>query len=507
MRQRKADYSCSYVKRRGRSWRCGRFGVGEEGSVDDVGESSLEGSEGFGSVLPWRAPSFEVGLASWWQRIWVMAMRWMAALSWRLPVRESRCRSRLPDHTGSGAVPLWRAKASLDLNRRTSAVSATILAAVSAPTPTTASRVGASVVTRSVISRSRARSGRSGPGRGRRSRAAMRATNRPSTLGEPGGDGVEVLVAGQRPRRRVPGRVELVEVPAQPVDAAGSARRPGPRGDRPAAAAPGPGRRAVRAAGPARATPHGRPPARRSGRTCRRCEPSHGREPSASAAPARSAHPRRAGRASRRRDRCRQSSTAQRRSGAEPLRPAQHARGDRRSSSPSSSSTPSWRPRSSTATTVWVRLCASIPSDHHGPVTFHSSGRERDRSVGTPQWGRCHAPIKPRRPVPASRGPAESMTDHEGHRRYEPSPRTTTSLTLRVPISSALSKRAKVWSMSPGTTSTLLVEVRCLRTRTNASVHLADRVGMLRAVDQRCRVVMRLRARCCSTASEGGDRR
>ena len=60
-----------------------------------------------------------------------MAMRWMAALSWRLPVRESRCRFGLPDHTGSGAVPLWRAKASLCLNRRTSATSATILAAVS----------------------------------------------------------------------------------------------------------------------------------------------------------------------------------------------------------------------------------------------------------------------------------------------------------------------------------------------------------------------------------------
>jgi len=31
-------------------------------------------------------------------------MRWMAALSWRLPVRLRRCRSWLPDQTGSEAV-------------------------------------------------------------------------------------------------------------------------------------------------------------------------------------------------------------------------------------------------------------------------------------------------------------------------------------------------------------------------------------------------------------------
>lgn len=35
-------------------------------------------------------------------------MRWTVALSYRLPTRLSRCRSRLLDHTGRGAVPLWR---------------------------------------------------------------------------------------------------------------------------------------------------------------------------------------------------------------------------------------------------------------------------------------------------------------------------------------------------------------------------------------------------------------
>ena len=44
---------------------------------------------------------------------------------------------------GLGAVPVWRAKASFDRNRRTSATSPTILAAVDAPTPHTANSVGA----------------------------------------------------------------------------------------------------------------------------------------------------------------------------------------------------------------------------------------------------------------------------------------------------------------------------------------------------------------------------
>jgi hypothetical protein len=35
----------------------------------------------------------------------VSAMRWMAPLSCRLPVRLSRCRDRFDDQTGKGAVP------------------------------------------------------------------------------------------------------------------------------------------------------------------------------------------------------------------------------------------------------------------------------------------------------------------------------------------------------------------------------------------------------------------
>src|ERR1044072_2801371 len=68
----------------------------------------------------------------------------MAALSWRLPERVRRTRPAvLPDQTGIGAIPACRAKAASDLNRHTPAASPTILAAVNAPTPGIASRLGA----------------------------------------------------------------------------------------------------------------------------------------------------------------------------------------------------------------------------------------------------------------------------------------------------------------------------------------------------------------------------
>ena len=43
--------------------------------------------------------------ASGWMRIWVMAIRWIAALVWRLPPRFKRNRWLLADQTGIGAVP------------------------------------------------------------------------------------------------------------------------------------------------------------------------------------------------------------------------------------------------------------------------------------------------------------------------------------------------------------------------------------------------------------------
>ncbi len=73
-----------------------------------------------------------------------MAMRCRAALSWRLPERVIRTRPAvLPDHTGIGATPAWRAKAASLLNRVTPAVSPTSLAAVNSPQPGIASKHGA----------------------------------------------------------------------------------------------------------------------------------------------------------------------------------------------------------------------------------------------------------------------------------------------------------------------------------------------------------------------------
>ena len=44
-----------------------------------------------------------------------------------------------------------------------------------------------------------------------------------------------------------------------------------------------------------------------------------------------------------------------------------------------------------TATTVWVRLCASIPNVIMTLLPF-AGERCKDRSAGTTQWGRSHAP-------------------------------------------------------------------------------------------------------------------
>jgi hypothetical protein len=47
-----------------------------------------------------------------------------------------------------------------------------------------------------------------------------------------------------------------------------------------------------------------------------------------------------------------------------------------------------------------VGALVRIDAEHdHGPVAFHGLNGEKDRSVGISQWGRCHALIKPRRPV------------------------------------------------------------------------------------------------------------
>jgi len=97
--------------------------------------------------------------------------------------------------------------------------------------------------------------------------------------------------------------------------------------------------------------------------------------------------------ASSRRDRCRQSSTAHDRSG--PNWPAQRTTSRCAAVEVACvTRTPDCLPAASTATTVCVRLCASIPST---TMSVSPSSLEGDRA-GWPAHlsrGRCHAPIKP----------------------------------------------------------------------------------------------------------------
>lgn len=86
-----------------------RRGVGEQRAVDDAGKAALEGAQRLGGGISGGCAPFEVGAGLGGAAFLGAAIRWMAQLSWRLPVRASRWRTRLPDQTGSGAVPLWRA--------------------------------------------------------------------------------------------------------------------------------------------------------------------------------------------------------------------------------------------------------------------------------------------------------------------------------------------------------------------------------------------------------------
>ena len=73
-------------------------------------------------------------------------------------------------------------------------------------------------------------------------------------------------------------------------------------------------------------------------------------------------------------------------------------------------------------------------------------------------------------------------------------------------ISSASPKRAKVWSMSPGMTSTLLVAGRCSRTRMNASYIWPTGSACSERSTSAAASVMSPSARGCSTFSERSDR-
>ena len=128
---------------------------------------------------------------------------------------------------------------------------------------------------------------------------------------------------------------------------------------------------------------------------------------------------------SSRRDRCRQSSTAQRRSA--PNRAAQTSKSRWSVVVVLTVRSPSLRPCSSTTTTVWVCLCASIPriTMVWSPLTSGEWGP--DRSVGMPQLGRRHAPIKPRRSVRVGVAGRTTGTGHAGTEHWS-EPATPSSL-------------------------------------------------------------------------------
>ena len=167
---------------------------------------------------------------------------------------------------------------------------------------------------------------------------------------------------------------------------------------------------------------HGRPPRRRSGRTC----PAPGRRvgrPAISRVGTRTILAPAAEQVrSSRRVRCRQSSTAKRT--CSPLRRPGHAAPDGPSLSvPPRSTRPAGARRRRRATTVWVRLWESAPIMTTSACS--KIGRMRDRAsaspeAGTPQSGRAHAPIKPRILGRSGRPAGPHIAD-------KPPPRSTTA--------------------------------------------------------------------------------
>ena len=104
-----------------------------------------------------------------------------------------------PDQTGTGAEPLWRAKAAALLKRLAPALSPRSLAAIRGPQPCRARSVGARSTTRSAISRS-SRSIVDVNSRMRASWSRGDASDGALELDETGLEGVEDVLAGSRER-------------------------------------------------------------------------------------------------------------------------------------------------------------------------------------------------------------------------------------------------------------------------------------------------------------------
>src|SRR3954462_12790654 len=82
----------------------------------------------------WVVPSVLLRMMWFWvsgsQRARVTAMRWIAALIWRLPPRSRRCRAVRPEFAGMGARAAALASLASDVEPSAPAISPTSLAAV-----------------------------------------------------------------------------------------------------------------------------------------------------------------------------------------------------------------------------------------------------------------------------------------------------------------------------------------------------------------------------------------
>ena len=329
-------------------------------------------------------------------RIWVIAIRWRATLSWRLPPRLRRWRTTLPDQTGTGARAVVAGECLLgaeaadagrladELGRRQGAAAgegeqgrrerarrARAISRSSASIAPVSSRIRATG--RGRCGR-RARSGRRAPPRGRRGRPPGRAT---------AGRGSAIA--------------ELDEVPAQalPGGRVRSATRSSRWSTRRRSSRSGPVERGDRQVGLAQRGPGDREGVDRvalAGLADRAAGAGHelGRDAHDGLAG------RAADRASRRRDEVaavleRPAALAATADPAAELEVAVGRRPDRLARRACGRSR---RPRPRVAALVQIRA-----EDDHVPVSSSYEVTTEDRSADTAEWGRCHAPIKSRRPV------------------------------------------------------------------------------------------------------------
>ena len=353
----------------------------------------------------------------------MIAIRCRAQLSWRLPPRSRRWRWCLPELASRGATPAWRASCASLGKRSIGPISPSSLAALNGPQPGSSSSPGASRLGSCLRARGRVRaiervSVLQRPSRSRAIRTWVVCSRRGKLAAEP----VEPDGAVERPQRHRAGRVELVQVPAQPLLAATTlgdqvvavidqqlqlaqrllARRVG----RPAAAP---------------AAPPWRPRARRSSQTCRASGRAGAAAPSTSAAPAPAARPAQSasvrGRASRAGNpqppraaphRARMPRPA-------PRRPQDNVR------------SPTARPSSSTATAVSECLCTSTP------ITIIQLASKREGATGERtdlNRGQSHAPIRSHSTVSGRRRRHNTGKSAESDIRESSQPPPTRTLKL-----------------------------------------------------------------------------